>query len=121
METNILRRFVGALFAAGVLGIGIELCFLGHTEDRWQLVPLVLLGLGLMELTREQLRLRPTSADMNEATIEARLAARIEARKAKDEAIAAAAAKQDAARAAAPAIKNPKENLNSAEKLTQTR
>ncbi len=43
-----LRRFVGALFAAGVLGIGTELCFLGHTEDRWQLVPLVLLGLGLL-------------------------------------------------------------------------
>ncbi len=45
---TVLRRFVGALFAAGVLGIGIELCLLGHTEDRWQLVPLVLLGLGLL-------------------------------------------------------------------------
>ena len=45
---TVLRRFVGALFAAGVLGIGIELCFLGHTENRWQLVPLVLLGLGLL-------------------------------------------------------------------------
>ena len=42
-----MRRFVGALFAAGAVGIGTELCFLGHTEDRWQLVPLVLLGLGL--------------------------------------------------------------------------
>jgi hypothetical protein len=62
VETNILRRFVGALFAAGVLGIGIELCFLGHTEDRWQLVPLVLLGLGLM--AQIWLVWRPSSASL---------------------------------------------------------
>ena len=42
------------------------------------------LGLGLMELTREQLRVRPKDAEIDEATIEARLAARIDARKAKD-------------------------------------
>ena len=42
------------------------------------------LGLGLMELTREQLRVRPKDAAIDEATIEARLAARVDARKAKD-------------------------------------
>ena len=42
------------------------------------------LGLGLMELTREQLRVRPKDAEIDEVTIEARLAARIDARKAKD-------------------------------------
>ncbi|GGA06391.1 cysteine--tRNA ligase [Blastomonas marina] len=42
------------------------------------------LGLGLMELTREQLRVRPKDAEIDEATIEARLAARVDARKAKD-------------------------------------
>ena len=59
---TVLRRFVGALFAAGVLGIGIELCFLGHTEDRWQLVPLVLLGLSL--LAQIWLVWRPSSASV---------------------------------------------------------
>ena len=57
-----MRRFVGALFAAGAVGIGIELCFLGHTEDRWQLVPLVLLGLGL--LAQIWLVWRPSSASV---------------------------------------------------------
>lgn len=42
------------------------------------------LGVGLMDLTREQLRVRPKDAEIDEATIEARLAARIDARKAKD-------------------------------------
>ena len=59
---TVLRWFVGALFAVGVLGIGIELCFLGHTEDRWQLVPLVLLGLGL--LAQIWLVWRPSSASL---------------------------------------------------------
>ena len=45
-----LRNFLFALFTIGALGTGIELVLLGHTEDRWQLVPLVLLGLGLVGL-----------------------------------------------------------------------
>ncbi len=45
---TVLRRLVFTLFAAGALGTGAELLLLGHTEDRWQLVPLVLLGLGLL-------------------------------------------------------------------------
>jgi hypothetical protein len=44
------RRLLFALFAIGGLGTGAELLLLGHTEDRWQLVPLVLLGLGLFAL-----------------------------------------------------------------------
>ena len=47
-EMMVLRRLVGALFAASALGIGIELSLLGHAEDRWQIVPLVMLALGLI-------------------------------------------------------------------------
>ena len=45
-----LRRLLFLLFAVGALGSGGELLFLGHTEDRLQLVPLILLGLGLLAL-----------------------------------------------------------------------
>lgn len=42
------------------------------------------LGLGLMDLAREQLRLRPKAAEIDEAAIGERLEARVDARKAKD-------------------------------------
>lgn len=47
---RVLRRFLFSVFAIGVLGTGVELLLLGHTEDRWQLVPLALLALGLVAL-----------------------------------------------------------------------
>lgn len=37
-----IRRTLLVLFAAGALGTGIELILLGHTEDPWQWVPVVL-------------------------------------------------------------------------------
>jgi hypothetical protein len=42
----IVRRLLGVVFITGLVGTGIELLLLEHTED-WQLVPLVLIALGL--------------------------------------------------------------------------
>ena len=45
-----LRRFLLALFVIGVVGTGLELVLLGHTEDLWQLSPVFLIVLSLIEL-----------------------------------------------------------------------
>jgi hypothetical protein len=42
-----LRRLLLLTLAAGIAGVGLELLFIGHVEDRLQLVPLVLLAGGL--------------------------------------------------------------------------
>jgi hypothetical protein len=41
-----VRRALLALFAAGALGTGLELILLGHTEQPWQWVPVVLAFAG---------------------------------------------------------------------------
>ncbi len=41
------RVLLLALFAFGVVGSGVELLLLEHTEDAWQLSPLILMGLSL--------------------------------------------------------------------------
>ncbi len=45
-----LRQVLLALFVIGVVGTGLELVLLGHTEDLWQLAPLVLMALSLVVL-----------------------------------------------------------------------
>ena len=45
-----LRRFVLILFALGASGSAVDLLLIGHVEDRAQLVPLVLLGAGLVAI-----------------------------------------------------------------------
>lgn len=45
-----VRRILGLAMVVGFLGTGIELLLLGHTEDTWQLVPLILIGVGLVVL-----------------------------------------------------------------------
>ena len=45
-----VRRILGLGMVVGFLGTGIELLLLGHTEDTWQLVPLILIGVGLVVL-----------------------------------------------------------------------
>ncbi|HXV86647.1 MAG TPA: hypothetical protein VD793_08105 [Gemmatimonadales bacterium] len=42
-----LRVALHALFLFGTVGTGVELLLLGHTEDIWQLLPLLLMGLSL--------------------------------------------------------------------------
>jgi hypothetical protein len=43
-----LRRVLLAIFLVGLLGTGTELVLLDHFEDRLQLIPIVLLMLGLV-------------------------------------------------------------------------
>lgn len=43
-------RFVLAAFVAGAVGTGAELLLLTHSEDVWQLVPLVVIAAGLVSL-----------------------------------------------------------------------
>jgi len=43
-----LRRAVTGLLAMALAGTGAELLLLEHYEDAWQVVPLVLIGLGLV-------------------------------------------------------------------------
>ena len=43
-----LRRFLFILLAVSFPGTLAELVLLGHTEDTWQFVPIVLLGLGML-------------------------------------------------------------------------
>lgn len=45
-----LRRILLGVLLLGVLGTGTELVLLDHFEDRLQLIPLVLLGLGFIAL-----------------------------------------------------------------------
>ena len=43
-----LRAFLLGLFASGSVLVGLELWLADHVEDAWQLVPIVLLGLGFL-------------------------------------------------------------------------
>jgi hypothetical protein len=45
-----LRRLLAAIYLAGAVGLAAELLLLGHVEDRYQLVPLVLLGASVATL-----------------------------------------------------------------------
>ncbi|MEK6409725.1 MAG: hypothetical protein AABN34_22605 [Acidobacteriota bacterium] len=46
-----LRRILLGIFLLGLLGTGTELVLLDHFEDRLQLIPLILLTLGLVVVT----------------------------------------------------------------------
>jgi hypothetical protein len=46
----VIRRIIIAIFLFGALGVGAELSLIGHTEDRWQKVPLVLILASLIVL-----------------------------------------------------------------------
>lgn len=45
-----LRAFLLGLFLFGCSGIGLELLLLGHTEDTWQWIPLLLIASSLLVL-----------------------------------------------------------------------
>ena len=51
-----LRRFLLLTLMGGIAGMGLELLFIGHVEDRLQLVPVVLLPAGLIALVWHTLR-----------------------------------------------------------------
>ena len=48
--TSTIRGFLLTLFILGAAGTGTELLLLGHTDDAWQWVPLVLLAASLLTL-----------------------------------------------------------------------
>lgn len=54
----ILRALLLAVLALALVGTGAELLLIGHTEEIWQLLPLIAIGLGLLAITL--LALRPT-------------------------------------------------------------
>ncbi len=63
-ENNTVRAIRGlllALFAFGVAGSSVELLLLEHTEDVWQLSPLILMGLSLPAMVWLALDQRPLS------------------------------------------------------------
>lgn len=49
-EPAVARSMLAAIFLLGSLGTAAELVLLEHTEDIWQLVPLVLIGIGCVSL-----------------------------------------------------------------------
>ena len=56
-----IRVSLLALFAFGVVGSGVELLLLEHTEDAWQLSPLILMGLSLVAMVWLATDQRPVS------------------------------------------------------------
>lgn len=52
----VLRRVLLGILVFALLGTGIELLLLEHTEDAWQLSPLVLIGLSLAVLAWHAVR-----------------------------------------------------------------
>jgi len=47
---RVFRMVLLLVLLLGVIGTGVELLLLGHTEDLWQWEPLVMFGLGLPTL-----------------------------------------------------------------------
>jgi len=41
------RRFMGLIYLFGAAGIGVELLLMEHTEDFWQQIPVILIGLSI--------------------------------------------------------------------------
>lgn len=56
----ILRALLLAVLALALVGTGAELFLIGHTEEIWQLLPLIAIGAGLLAIAA--LALRPTRA-----------------------------------------------------------
>ncbi|MCZ6758176.1 MAG: hypothetical protein O7C39_07820 [Bacteroidetes bacterium] len=50
MTLSFVRTFLLLIFLMGVAGSAVELFLLGHTEDFWQYLPLVLFGMSLLLL-----------------------------------------------------------------------
>ncbi len=51
-----LRRLILATFLLGLIGSGTELILLGHTEEFWQYLPIVLMGSSLLCLAGTAIR-----------------------------------------------------------------
>ncbi len=67
--TQVLRRLVLAVLILALVGLGVELLLLEHTDGVWQLVPLGLIGLALLELTWYALSRSPASLRVFQLTM----------------------------------------------------
>ena len=56
-----IRRFLLIVFLVGIVGSAVDLYLLEHFEDKLQLIPLVLLGLGLLVLMWHVIHRGPAS------------------------------------------------------------
>lgn len=56
-----IRKFLLGIFLAGVLGGAADLLLIGHTEEAWQFVPLVLMCLGFLSILWAAFHPVPTS------------------------------------------------------------
>ena len=50
VQSSALRRFVLAVLTFGLFGVLADLLTLKHFEDSWQLVPLLLIVLGVLAI-----------------------------------------------------------------------
>ncbi len=46
-----MKKLLLAAFLLSLVGTGAELLLLEHTEDWWQLIPIILIALGLLAIT----------------------------------------------------------------------
>ena len=58
----IARQALVVILVLGMVGLLVELLLIEHFEDAWQLVPLILLGLGLLALAWQAFAPSRTSA-----------------------------------------------------------
>ena len=63
-----IRGFILLIFVAGSVGTGADLLLLGHFEDFWQWVPLVLLPLGLIVVAWQRADRGPRSTRILQGT-----------------------------------------------------
>ena len=56
-----IRRALLAILVVGIVGTGVELLLLKHTEDFWQWAPLALMALALVALAWQGIRPGPAS------------------------------------------------------------
>ena len=56
-----MRRLILAVLFVGLFGMSAELLLLQHTGSVWELIPLVLIGLGLVTLTWHAITEHPAS------------------------------------------------------------
>ena len=69
MHTSRLRRWLTGTLVVGLVCTGIDLLLLGHYEDAWQFVPLVLIVAALIVLAWHAARPGPTAARALQATM----------------------------------------------------
>ena len=62
-----IRWFLMAILLMGLLGTGVELLLLEHTEGFWQWVPLLLIAIGLVVLVDHLVAVPLTGASVNPA------------------------------------------------------